>query len=442
MTSRPERRALDHGHQQGPQPDLEDLHARVARHGRRRSRGSLALGLAVTVLLVAGLWATAADRQAGNRQERTSGPASEDVFISGSIPSGGWLLNLGSDALYATSDGVSMVLDGLRPSDTSPDGATVVGTSTKRIVYGEQDDPYAPSVTQNPALIAVDVRSGSRRVLAEAPPNGSIVGPLWSPDGSMVAYRLALWAVDPQTEHPAGRVDAETVCVAFVDGHAPRCFASIDSALSLDWHPTGQSLVVGLSRGPAIEKVDVVTGETEVIIPRGGSTSVRQALAERGWHRIYAILAPEWSPTGEYLSVHAETSGGSVPLVVDSSGDFVAAGKANADSQDLAWSPTGSVLAYTMGLQIAPEGSKDDFSVRLLTPADLLDASLVEFTTRSAFIANIVWSPDGSLLAVGGSDGVTDVITLVDLTDGGVITRIQVEAEVADSLADWAPAAK
>jgi hypothetical protein len=206
----------------------------------------------------------------------------------------------------------------------------------------------------------------------------------------------------------------------------------------LDWLPTGKNIVVGLSSGPAIEEVNVETGDATVVVPRGGTTSIKQAMSKNGWKDIYAILNPESSPSGNYLAVDAETSGGSVPLVIDNAGSFVAAGVPNQESPIMEWDPVSDVLAYTTGVQIAPPAT-DDWSVRLLAPGEKSDSTLVDFTDRSAFIAGLIWSPTGAVLAADGSDAPTDLVTLVDTNSGSLVSQVTIDSEMTDSLVDWGP---
>ncbi|MBA3737938.1 MAG: hypothetical protein H0W97_05180 [Actinobacteria bacterium] len=198
---------------------------------------------------------------------------------------------------------------------------------------------------------------------------------------------------------------------------------------------------MGLSDGAAIEQVNVETGVTQVVMPQGGSASVVRALNERGWDTIYAILNPTSSPSGKYIAALAQTNGGSVPVVTDSAGSFVAAGVPNPDAQAMAWNPTEDVLAYSTGVLIPPSPAQNDWTVELLTPSNGTNRRLAELTSTDELILGLEWSPDGTVLAVNGSRIENqDLVVLLEARTGVVLDRVPIDSEIPASLIDWGPA--
>ena len=432
------------GEQLAPGPDFADLHQRLIRRRRSQRVGSLVLGLTLTAAILVGIGSAALDRRDHVQDSPSNVGASidGDLVANDRVPQGEWLIEGDEHSEVVAADGSAYVLAHLRPYALSPDGTAVVGTSSERIDYtGRPGDENNVSLTVQNELIVFNLATGGQRVVARAERNGSIVGPIeWSPDGTQVAFREAVWDTDPTLAHPGGTPKAEAACVAKADGSSVECFKGVTSVLSLDWSPKGDALVVSRSEGDPIEVVDVLSGDVRVVVPSTGNSSIAGTLAAHGWGDLLAVAEPRWSPSGNYLAALMQTSnGGSAPIIMSPSGKVVSAGLSNADAQLLAWSPSDDTLAYTTGVQIEADPTKDDWTVQLLQPNAAKNAELVAFTGPKALITGLIWSPDGAELAVDGSeDQGHDVVTIVRVADGSVAAGVDVNSTIPASLLDWA----
>ncbi|MTD57213.1 S9 family peptidase [Amycolatopsis pithecellobii] len=152
-------------------------------------------------------------------------------------------------------------LDGESTWDVSPDGRTVVAVWTVAEPGGSQRD----------TLVAIDVETGGRRVLADEADH-EYAGPRFSPDGSRIAVVV--------TERPtAAKVGDSWLAVLPADGGEPRALTrSWDRwPHGPEWTPDGRAVVVSaddLGHSP-LWRVDPSTGEVTKLTGSGTFGDIR-----------------------------------------------------------------------------------------------------------------------------------------------------------------------
>jgi Tol biopolymer transport system component len=341
----------------------------------------------------------------------------------GAIPEGALLVGTAAGAeLLRAGDETSRLVPGIQtPLDIAPGGSAVLGS---------------PGAMGSPAddLVAVDLQSGERRLLVD-PAGGDILGVAqWSPNGSMAAFVLG--ARDP--------ADASTLCVVEVAAPEPRCFPEVGRVFSFDWAPDGGRLVVaGPSSQPA-RTLEVVTGQVTQVVSQEGDTPINAAIREAGFGTSFQLVAPRWSPSGNYLAALAnlENSGFSyVPVVFTPEGRFVTFGRASTEfPEPFAWSPTEDVLAYTRGE--APYRITEAY---LLDPVTGEDRTVLSEEDPEPFVVtDLAWAPSGRWLALGGwvdrGEGYYGMgLRIMDVADPSSIDSIEVATGLAEFLAGWGP---
>jgi dipeptidyl aminopeptidase/acylaminoacyl peptidase len=157
--------------------------------------------------------------------------------------------------------------------DITPDGATVVTAWQRPGAGGEQQ----------PVLIAVDVATGTHRVLAESPDH-EFHSPRISPDGATVAF------VTEQVTTPERPGDVWLALVPVAGGEIRDLTADWDRwPGGARWTPDGSALVVPADdngHGP-LWRVDVATGEPTRITPDHGSYHDVSISPDGEW--VYAL---------------------------------------------------------------------------------------------------------------------------------------------------------
>lgn len=203
------------------------------------------------------------------------------------------------------------VLDGTQPR-FSPDG--------RRIVYVDAEGAVATA--------AVGTWRGGRLEDRAVPAGRTSGAPIWSPDGSQVAYV-------EQTDDGAGGADLRVVEVATGRGSVLRHFAA-PYVMTMDWNPAGGSLVLGFDRSGeggqmVVDTVDLATGTLTPLL--------------RGWGETLGV---RFSPDGSQIAFYSDSRACICVAAADGSDvrPVLTFDGAEPDSARLAWSPDGTRIVW------------------------------------------------------------------------------------------------
>jgi hypothetical protein len=372
---------------------LEKTIQRVQRRRRNRRLGAASLGLALSAVLGTGLWVVVQSTRApAGRSESSSSLPGTILLPDGSfLPEGALLLQTagGAEILRQGEAQSELIGADLTALDLSRDGSDVLAET-------------------NGELVAVDLASGTRSVLVQAP-TGEVFGSSasFSPDRTMAAF----------TEGASDPASGSKLCVIVLSTRSLRCFPDVGRVYSFDWSPDGQVLVVA---GPPIEPlhtVAVANGRISTIVSQDADSPINRAIAAHGWGDGFQLVDPIWSPSGHYIAALVNLRGSDlsyVPVVFTPAGQPVAFGQPSSEfPEPLAWSPEQDVLGYTQG-----EAPYRITEVRLLDPISKEDRALVSSDGRNyPTVTDIVWSASGRWLAVtlwrpNGGEGNLDLRAL------------------------------
>jgi len=273
---------------------------------------------------------------------------------------------------------VAVVLGLMWPTVTGARGGSGTAGSSPRLLFTE---PTFQGVGPWIAVQAFDASS----VAGAWPTVGT--DPVWSPDGSSVAFRTA---GDPYKALLPGIYTAKSDGSSFTRLTSDAAAGTANA--SLTWSPDGASIAY-LSK-PAAGGVDLW------IVPVAGGPAHRLTTSRGGMSGL------EWSPTGASLLT---TTNGSVATIDSTNGTE----RMIAQGFDPAWSPDGSRIAYVDRAGRVTVMNADGSSPRELT--GLLSKSPT-------------WSPDGTEGAFTG-----DVEQQSGPSGGG--TRVDLYAAPADASA-------
>jgi len=248
-------------------------------------------------------------------------------------------------------------------------------------------------------------------------------GPVFSPDGHMIAFVRATSAHD-------------SLMLIGSDGRHLRTLVSDAGARYLTWSPDSRSLAYAAGRN--IWRVDVATGETQQLTHDAGINEDWQpawspdgkTIAYDRFERCFRCTGvwlmdadgsnqrellldgrrPTWSPDGTKLALSLASA-----LVVDPSGEVLLPG----GGAYTAWSPRGAyVVTVDRGLRL----------YNLATGASRV--------LTHAIVAKPAWSPDGTMVA-GESDGLR--VTIVRAKSGKLVQRFAA-SNTGGGGPTWSPA--
>jgi Tol biopolymer transport system component len=213
------------------------------------------------------------------------------------------------------------------PSVWSPDGQTLAYTRPK----GPLHTPTVGAFTDGPdRIVLVNLRTRERRTIAAG--GRGAAGPVFSPNGKWIVYTEGSKAYSPLE-------------IALAQGGPARQITSNVGSGTPAWSPDGRSVAfTGYAKGNSAPYLFVVNVKTGRLRRLAGSVQ---------------DLTPAWSPDSRYIAfatwftalVPTPAQGyGAVEIITpNGTGERVIAGIPNSQTDDLAWSPNGSQIAFTLG---------------------------------------------------------------------------------------------
>ncbi len=340
------------------------------------------------------------------------------------VPEGRLLLaTAGCRSRLFTEDG-ELDLGDTYTHEVSPDGSLILaarGRTPRGCSFGLE-------------LLVLDPLTKATTSIARAGPNESLSSAAWSPDGSQIGYLVSTHRGNP-SKPGNGQPLSHTVCLVEVRTGVNQCFPGVD-AYFFDWAPDGARLVVDTAED--VRLLDIASGEFSLLVPPDGGQSGGTALETAGLGRPDQFTLTKWSSSGRYLATLVFLTGGSesafvVPMVLTSSGDFVAMGRPSGEFAEwFEWSPAEDVLAYTQGK--APYQITE---VNLLDPQSGAESLLASSAGRNyPIVRGLEWSPSGRWLAIAQWSPDRSEVLIID-KDGA--EQASLSTGIEPSLRNWAP---
>ncbi len=335
------------------------------------------------------------------------------------LPEGRLLIQVDGQHLELLDEGTdtsSVVGRDLFALDLSPDGARALVTT-----------PWESGGSET-ALISLDLTTGERTTITEF--EGWSIPARWSPDGSMVAYRVG---------------ERDTMCIWEAAPRETRCLPETGPVYAFDWSPDGTRLVLDQPppRLGSLTVLDVETEQTSVVAA-WDDPAVLDAVAAAGLGAPVAIQfqGPQWSPSGRFIASLAMVRtddgwSGNIVLVFDLSGSVVAQGIPFREfSEARGWSPAADVFAYASG-----EPPYRIVDARLLDATTGEERLLVSTANEDRTISSLARSPSGRWLAVSldtySGWSYTSEIRIIDMT--GMEPPRTFRSQTLVELVDWGP---
>jgi Tol biopolymer transport system component len=283
-----------------------------------------------------------------------------------------------------TSDGVSV--DGA----WSPDGS--------RIAFSSRRD--LPGTGGSGQIFVMDATGANVSNLSGGPTHDGDTQPLWSPDGSLIAF---------------ARGDA-TYVMTVVGTDLRPLGAELGPVDSPAWSPDGSRLAV-VSRRDGNPEIYVIDADG-----RHPVNTTNDAAPDR---------SPTWSPDGSRIAFESLRSGQSDIYVMDADGSDVVRLTAHEATDFLPrWSPTSQWIAFT---------SLRDGNVELYAVA--ADGSGVRnLSLHRAVDGDLAWTPDGVHITFTSDRSGSLEVHVLDVDGSGVELVTAFPGFVAEPR--WRPAAR
>jgi len=242
--------------------------------------------------------------------------------------------------------------------------------------------------------------------------------PIWSPDGTRIAYFQMKYFLPPAASYPPGAGPPISIHVMNADGSHQRNLTpeGSHSFRNLTWSPDGKQLAVECAR----KSTD-----------RGGNGQICVLNVDGSvLHRIVPTqlfgTTPSWSPDGRWIAFRGQASSMDQPAI----GIYLVSpdGKQlRTITQDgihpgpLAWSPDGTKLAYAFGMQ-----------TKKLAVINVDGSGEHDLDIGTTSLSDPLWSPDGTrfLLMSGGVD-------VVNIDGTGMREVVPPEDNVISAI--WSP---
>jgi Tol biopolymer transport system component len=251
-------------------------------------------------------------------------------------------------------------------------------------------------------------------------------GPVWSPDGSRIAFTSGRDEPNPSTCLPSCNIE---VYVMNADGSGQTNLTN-DPGIDSDptWSPDGSRIAFTSDRDG--------DGEIYVINADGsGQTNLTDSPADDS--------GPTWSPDGGKIAFDSDRDGNSDVFVMNADGTDQT-NLTNSDpifglSAGSAWSPDGTRIAFIN--QVGASANGLDISVM---NADGSNLTSLTFTASPIRHSSPTWSPDGSRIAfiefVGEAPGFPQVPSTIYVVnaDGSDVTALTNNPDF-DGQPVWSP---
>jgi Tol biopolymer transport system component len=333
-------------------------------------------------------------------------PAAKNGWVAFTAEGDIWLAALDRDARRVVGedmDGIQQLCPAFSADGKRLAFGRVEGHGTEPFMNGDGTEGAVPASFRKAALVVSDVSDMGVVTDRLAVDVGNALPPpcpVWSPDGTRVAFGVNRTSPVNPTKSATG---SEVWAVTLGDRGVKKLRDLL--ATDLEWSPDGALLAIasgtnGLVRGGAL-----LDGMLRLYEPGSG--------AMRSLEGTAGAIELAWSPDGQYIAYTGvghtgRDDGRELRLVdVETGRQRTLAGRYGVlHGIGPVWSPDGKTIAYQRGL------SGEHSEVVLLTADDLGDESeqpretVVPVTARNAADRfdpyRVTWSPDGEYLLIMG----------------------------------------
>lgn len=292
----------------------------------------------------------------GAESAPTWSPDGERIVFVGYVGDGVDLFTInadGTDLRNLTNIGEHVI-----QPEWSPDGAQIVYLRTS----ADSSDIYVMDADgANNRRLTNGIRPDGSSKDRIAPDTGNESEPVWSPDGSWIAYLHAFFVLkDDMTPDPVATPATEdansgigsraaegefetSICLTRPDGSDQRVLTTVHFAAGLQWSPDGQHL--------AFSTYDTFYDNQHAqVIDTDGSG---QRTLDNG---LVETSLPQWSPDGSSISLVSTDPGGSDMSIVIMNADGTDARSISPIAGAHAWSPDSSQIVVAQE-RITVDGS-------------------------------------------------------------------------------------
>jgi len=241
--------------------------------------------------------------------------------------------------------------------------------------------------------------------LSETP--GSNFFPVWSPDGTRLAY----------SSDPTGEDFAMRVYMMDADGSNAAQITNFSSAVTA-WSQDGTQLLMN-------SDAEAIAPNTPDLFVVGLDGSIITQLVDAP---ADIDAAGRWSPDGSKIAFYSDRDGNLEIYVMDADGgNPLRLTNDPGMDMDPAWSPDGTKIAFT-------SNRDGDFEIYVMN-AD--GSNLTRLTDHSGMDMDVAWSPDGTLIAFA-SDRNGNFEIYVMNSDGSNMVQVTFDPSL-DFQPSWQP---
>jgi Tol biopolymer transport system component len=290
----------------------------------------------------------------------------------------------------------------------SIDGTQILYQSARDL---SGSDSLASGSNQNIWVINYD-GTGNKALTKMTAAGVSATDPIWSPDGTMIAYDSML---DPLGKLVAGK--SSNIWVMKSDGTSPIPVTSavgtgMDSTIP-QWSPDSSALVFTSKISPTSLTVASPHGTTNIwsVSASGTSLSALTSLTIASVNAKTPVFSPDGSQVAYVSNAALDNSGGSNgssnniwSVSYDSSNNNALTSLTMASATQPEWSPDGTTISYESNGALdgsAGLNTNSASNVWVMSENGENPTALTSYTTTSVAVSGIQWSADGSLLSFG-----------------------------------------